>query len=152
MMTTDIAASTDCAICLSPIGETDLQVCPNCQRTYHRSCWDAQGGCQVGDCAETVMDSTQSNTEQVELPPLTSVPAAPNEALPWIIGGLVIFCLIIAAVIAVHLGASLNAVLVIGVVIAALAFDYVNGMHDAGNAIATVISTRVLTPAAALTM
>ncbi len=28
----------------------------------------------------------------------------------------------------------------------ALAFDFVNGFHDAANSIATVVSTRVLTP------
>jgi len=34
----------------------------------------------------------------------------------------------------------------IAVVAVALAFDYVNGFHDAANSIATVVSTRVLTP------
>src|SRR6478672_11881439 len=28
----------------------------------------------------------------------------------------------------------------------ALAFDYLNGMHDAANSIATIVSTRVLSP------
>jgi inorganic phosphate transporter, PiT family len=32
------------------------------------------------------------------------------------------------------------------VVVVALSFDYVNGFHDAANSIATVVSTRVLTP------
>src|SRR3712207_351465 len=32
------------------------------------------------------------------------------------------------------------------VIATALAFDYVNGFHDAANSIATVVSTRVLTP------
>jgi PiT family inorganic phosphate transporter len=36
--------------------------------------------------------------------------------------------------------------LVIAVVAAALAFDFINGFHDAANSIATVVSTRVLTP------
>ncbi|MHB9025057.1 MAG: inorganic phosphate transporter [Armatimonadota bacterium] len=36
--------------------------------------------------------------------------------------------------------------LVIGVVIVALAFDFTNGFHDAANSIATIVSTRVLTP------
>ena len=35
---------------------------------------------------------------------------------------------------------------VIFLVILALAFDFMNGFHDAANAIATVVSTRVLTP------
>ena len=37
----------------------------------------------------------------------------------------------------------LSVVFIIGV---ALAFDFVNGFHDAANSIATVVSTRVLTP------
>ena len=37
-------------------------------------------------------------------------------------------------------------VLTIFIIIVALAFDYVNGFHDAANSIATVVSTRVLTP------
>ena len=35
---------------------------------------------------------------------------------------------------------------VIGLVFVALAFDFINGFHDAANSIATVVSTRVLTP------
>jgi len=38
------------------------------------------------------------------------------------------------------------------VVVAALVFDFINGWNDSANAIATVISTRVLTPLAALLM
>src|SRR5438132_3333956 len=34
----------------------------------------------------------------------------------------------------------------IAVIAVALAFDFVNGFHDAANSIATVVSTRVLTP------
>jgi PiT family inorganic phosphate transporter len=41
---------------------------------------------------------------------------------------------------------------VIIVVILALAFDYINGFHDAANSIATVVSTRVLTPKAAVAL
>jgi inorganic phosphate transporter, PiT family len=37
-----------------------------------------------------------------------------------------------------------------GVVALALAFDYINGMHDSANAIATVVSTRVLSPRKAI--
>jgi PiT family inorganic phosphate transporter len=36
--------------------------------------------------------------------------------------------------------------LVIAVVVAALGFDFINGFHDAANSIATIVSTRVLTP------
>ena len=34
-------------------------------------------------------------------------------------------------------------ILIIGV---ALAFDFINGMHDAANSVATVVGTRVLRP------
>src|SRR5205085_4642400 len=37
-------------------------------------------------------------------------------------------------------------ILFIIVVLAAIAFEYINGFHDAANSIATVVSTRVLTP------
>jgi inorganic phosphate transporter, PiT family len=36
--------------------------------------------------------------------------------------------------------------IVVAVVAAALTFDFINGFHDAANSIATVVSTRVLTP------
>jgi PiT family inorganic phosphate transporter len=39
---------------------------------------------------------------------------------------------------------------VIGLVAVALAFDFINGFHDAANSIATVVSTRVLSPLAAV--
>ncbi len=42
--------------------------------------------------------------------------------------------------------------IVIAVVVVALAFDYTNGFHDAANAIATSVSTRALTPRAALVL
>ena len=38
------------------------------------------------------------------------------------------------------------------VIVAAMVFDYTNGFHDAANAIATSVSTRALTPQAALAM
>ncbi len=39
-----------------------------------------------------------------------------------------------------------NLILIIIIIALALGFDYVNGFHDAANSIATVVSTRVLTP------
>src|SRR6202158_827818 len=36
--------------------------------------------------------------------------------------------------------------LVAFIILVALVFDYINGFHDAANSIATVVSTRVLTP------
>ena len=38
------------------------------------------------------------------------------------------------------------------VILAAVIFEYSNGFHDAANAIATVVSTRVLTPRQAIAM
>jgi PiT family inorganic phosphate transporter len=40
--------------------------------------------------------------------------------------------------------------LVIVVIVTALVFDYINGFHDAANSIATVVSTRVLSPGQAV--
>ena len=37
-------------------------------------------------------------------------------------------------------------ILVVIVVLVALAFDFINGFHDAANSIATIVATRVLTP------
>ena len=39
---------------------------------------------------------------------------------------------------------------VIGIIVVALAFDFINGFHDAANSIATVVSTRVLSPVLAV--
>src|SRR5947207_824374 len=40
--------------------------------------------------------------------------------------------------------------LVIFIIFVALIFDFLNGFHDAANAIATIVSTRVLSPSAAV--
>src|SRR3990172_9164875 len=45
---------------------------------------------------------------------------------------------------------SLTFAIVIVTIVVALAFDVINGFHDAANSIATVVSTRVLTPRAAV--
>src|SRR3954464_1618368 len=41
-------------------------------------------------------------------------------------------------------------VALVAVIALALLFDFVNGLHDSANSIATVVSTRVLTPRAAV--
>src|SRR3954464_9429707 len=41
---------------------------------------------------------------------------------------------------------SVSLPLLIGLVIIALLFDFINGLHDAANSIATIVSTRVLRP------
>src|SRR5512139_2383824 len=35
---------------------------------------------------------------------------------------------------------------VVGLIAVALAFDFMNGFHDAANSVATIVSTRVLSP------
>src|SRR5439155_18971649 len=40
--------------------------------------------------------------------------------------------------------------IVSGLILVALFFDYINGFHDAANSIATVVSTRVLSPGKAV--
>src|SRR5215208_6962421 len=40
--------------------------------------------------------------------------------------------------------------LLIGLIAVALAFDFLNGLHDAANSIATVVATRLLSPAKAV--
>src|ERR1041385_9458995 len=41
---------------------------------------------------------------------------------------------------------SYEASVLLFVIVVALAFDFLNGFHDAANSIATVVSTRVLSP------
>src|ERR1051325_7765767 len=43
-----------------------------------------------------------------------------------------------------------NFLAVVGLILVALTFDYINGFHDAANSIATVVSTRVLSPGKAV--
>jgi inorganic phosphate transporter, PiT family len=45
---------------------------------------------------------------------------------------------------------SATALAVVGLILVALTFDFINGFHDAANSIATVVSTRVLSPAKAV--
>lgn len=45
---------------------------------------------------------------------------------------------------------SLDFILLLVIVFLALAFDFINGFHDAANAIATVVSTKVLSPRVAV--
>jgi PiT family inorganic phosphate transporter len=45
---------------------------------------------------------------------------------------------------------STTMLVVVGIILVALIFDYINGFHDAANSIATVVSTRVLSPGKAV--
>ncbi len=47
---------------------------------------------------------------------------------------------------------DLNEVYILAIIGVAYSFDFVNGFHDAANSVATVISTKVLPPVAAVTM
>src|SRR5213075_1160653 len=40
--------------------------------------------------------------------------------------------------------------LLVGLIIVALAFDFLNGLHDAANSIATVVGTRLISPVGAV--
>ena len=42
--------------------------------------------------------------------------------------------------------AGLALPLLVALIVVALAFDFLNGLHDAANSIATIVSTRVLRP------
>jgi inorganic phosphate transporter, PiT family len=42
--------------------------------------------------------------------------------------------------------ASISLPVLIGLIVAALAFDFLNGLHDTANSIATLVSTRMLRP------
>ncbi|MEN6638336.1 MAG: inorganic phosphate transporter, partial [Smithella sp.] len=43
-------------------------------------------------------------------------------------------------------------ILLVIIIVVALVFDYTNGAHDSANAIASVVSTKVLSPKAAVIM
>jgi PiT family inorganic phosphate transporter len=114
-------------------------------------------------------EQEQDQAILVEDPPQAShsLPAMPVErigdllgvpAFDWkqrataILAMLVPFLILAVAIIAINPGADARKWILVAVVVVALAFDYVNGMNDAANAIATVVATRVLTPLAALIM
>ena len=42
--------------------------------------------------------------------------------------------------------------LIFTIIVVALIFDYINGFHDTANAVATVVSTKVLKPTTAVLM
>ena len=42
--------------------------------------------------------------------------------------------------------------LIIAIIVLALVYDFLNGVHDSSNVVATMISSRALSPRAALTM
>ena len=48
------------------------------------------------------------------------------------------------------MNATLAMPLLVGLIVTALFFDFLNGLHDAANSIATIVSTRVLKPSLAV--
>ncbi|MEI7834255.1 MAG: inorganic phosphate transporter [bacterium] len=139
------------------IDENDAVFCPQCNAVHHRKCWEDENGCGTSDCDEKIFSpfplynyekSSETSVED-RLNHLT--PKNEDRQTLYIIGG-VILAMTLVGILASYLGVNTNTIIVLAVIISAMTFDYVNGMHDAGNAIATVISTRVLSPAAALTM
>ncbi len=47
---------------------------------------------------------------------------------------------------------DLYTVFILGIIVVAYSFDFINGFHDAANSVATVISTKVLSPVGAVAM
>jgi PiT family inorganic phosphate transporter len=129
-----------CSSCQKPLTTAGAPTtCPSCATPYHGECWATLPTCTCGK-------------PNLLAAPTPAVPRDTAQPLwPWLIGGTLVL-IALAIGMALQMGVAMKMVLIICVVAAALIFDYVNGMHDAGNAIATVISTRVLSPAAALTM
>jgi PiT family inorganic phosphate transporter len=141
-----VEADVACPQCHSEVEGDTTCACPSCGAIYHPACWT--GKCTAENCTGTVWDLAP-----VEAAPEPE-PIVITKPFPWstVVGVGWVVVLLIAAAIAIMAGVPAKTVLVLAVVVCALTFDYVNGMHDAGNAIATVISTRVLTPAMALLM
>jgi len=144
-----------CVRCQHPItAGSKLTICGTCHTPHHQQCWDENGGCAQADCSGTSVlplplypdRSTRDAADTISF-------RLKKSTLPRLFfAGILILLLITAFVAHDMFRISIDFLLLIGVVIAALGFDFVNGMNDSGNAIATVISTRVLTPMAALIM
>jgi PiT family inorganic phosphate transporter len=94
----------------------------------------------------TVQERERSSRIHKTAPPPTVPPAVRKTVL---LGLPAVAAAAIAIVFLGRLVGSELAVLIVVVAIA-LVFDYTNGFHDAANAIATSVSTRALTPRAAL--
>ncbi|GAB2816297.1 low-affinity phosphate transporter PitH [Actinocorallia aurea] len=91
--------------------------------------------------------------ETEELPVDFATGASTKQArTTWVsvIGGLITIA--VAVFFVFYLGPSTETIALVAVVAVALGFNYTNGFHDAANAIATSVSTRALTPRAALLM
>ncbi|ROO91089.1 PiT family inorganic phosphate transporter [Actinocorallia herbida] len=88
-----------------------------------------------------------------EVPPEFATGSSTKQArTTWvsIIGAVV--TIVVGIYFVFYLGPSTETIALVSVVAVALGFNYTNGFHDAANAIATSVSTRALTPRAALLM
>ncbi|MCD0450374.1 inorganic phosphate transporter [Actinocorallia sp. API 0066] len=97
--------------------------------------------------------TTQGPSLTKEAPPEHSTGASTKQArTTWVsvIGG--VLTVVIGVFAVFRLGPSVETISLVAVVAVALGFNYTNGFHDAANAIATSVSTRALTPRAALLM
>jgi len=76
------------------------------------------------------------------------------EVITPIIAGIIFVAILLIAIILQKGGnpTHINVVIAIGVIIAALGFDFINGMNDSSNSVATVISTHVMSPISAIIM
>ncbi|MCI0447807.1 hypothetical protein L0152_31910 [bacterium] len=52
-----------CPYCKSPLTQSaDVRTCADCQTSYHRECWEANGHCSVFGCSSSKVLSTTSQT------------------------------------------------------------------------------------------
>jgi len=142
-MTTTLQKTTICPQCAEATSEIDEIICPVCGKTYHRACWDRCGCSTREEAVAAVRDAMPGND-------------AKKRWLLWLEFTIPLLIVIFAILIIQPYHAThdmlLTKWLLVAVIVAALTFDYVNGMNDAANAIATIIATRVLTPMMALLM
>jgi inorganic phosphate transporter, PiT family len=94
-------------------------------------------------------------TDTLRKPPSPDEPSLAQQAsrVPpkaWL--GLLAFVVLVILGGVIGMRADWETAVLVLVVVIALGFDYTNGFHDAANAIATSVSTRALTPRAALLM
>ncbi len=141
-----------CAMCQTPItADTDTMICRSCHRRYHYACWQQADRCVTENCPGDVqmLPLYAGHDERATVPADESAPR--RKRTLFLLAGAAV---VLAALwyLAARLGFSHEKIELFAVIIAALGFDFVNGMNDSGNAIATVISTRVLTPLVALIM
>jgi hypothetical protein len=74
----------DCGVCHSPIGAGEpTTTCPECDSTFHRSCWDENHGCSTYGCGQVDAIATLEDRAASEsnLPPGADEPV--SRPFPW---------------------------------------------------------------------